>query len=62
MATNTERPFLGQTGTERIVAKVKALLSNKQDIGTGTLIDRTTGKTYTLYVDNGKLHMEEATK
>ena len=28
---------------------------------TSTLIDRTTGKTYTLYVDNGKLHMEEAT-
>ena len=33
MATNTELDFLGRTGTERIVAKVKALLSNKQDKG-----------------------------
>lgn len=33
MATNTERDFLGRTGTERFVAKVKALLSNKQDKG-----------------------------
>lgn len=60
MATNTERKFLGQAGTERIVAKVKALLSSKQDVGAGTFIDRTTGKKYTLYVDNGNLKMEEA--
>lgn len=62
MATDNERTGLGRAGTERLVAKIKALLSTKQDIGSGTFIDRTTGKTYTLYVDNGRLLMEEVTE
>lgn len=33
MATDNERKFLGQDGTERIVANVKALLDDKQDKG-----------------------------
>lgn len=61
MATN-EFEFLGRDGTEQLVATVKNLLNDKQDKGPTTLIDRTTGKTYVLYVDNGKLHMEEATE
>ena len=99
MATNTERKFLGQAGTERIVATVKTLLtrldannlqgtvpvanggvpsSTTDDNGkflcvvdgeaTWTtadtdeviLTDRTTGTSYIVYVDNGKLRMVES--
>lgn len=58
MATENERVYLGESGTERLVARIKTLLSGKQDIGSGVFTDRTTGTKYILYVDNGKLQME----
>lgn len=39
------------------------LASLKGDPGEGAnMEDRTTGKTYTLYMDNGKLYMEEVSE
>lgn len=60
MATETKLEILCRDGVEHLVAIVKNLLANKQDVGTGIFVDRTTGKKYTIYVDNGKLLMEDA--
>ena len=51
----------GFKGTvEEWLASLKGEKGDKGDPGVGSdLVDRTTGKTYNLYVDNGKLMMEE---